>query len=58
VLQSIREQCEPTSDWAQFARQMAENQLDTVKISASGNENQLEDANAEHVNNTLMTTRC
>ena len=61
VLQTVRKLCQPTSDWAQYARQLAqqqlgEKQLVTVQMTPS-DENQLNDENKE-TSNALMTTRC
>ena len=53
VLQTVRKLCEPTSEWFQYARQIAEHQPVDV-VNTHGDENQLNDAN-EHM---LMTTRC
>ena len=56
VLQTVRKLCEPTSDWAQYARQLADDELVTVKFTAS-DDNQPNDENRQTAN-TLMTTKC
>jgi len=52
VLQTIKEQCQPTSDWAQYAQQMIEQRLMTVSVAPDA-ENHLNDPT-----NMLMTTNC
>jgi len=51
-LQTIRELSQPTSDWGQYARQLAENQLITSKATAD------DDHSDPHAADTLMTTKC
>jgi len=56
LLQTVKELCQPTSDWGTYTGEITGHQL-TIITNIPGDEDQLNDENRETAN-ALMTTKC